>query len=296
MKRTKANLLLLLTSAIWGFAFVAQQVGMDHIGPFTFTAVRFALGSASLIPLILYFKKTEKPAPAATANTTYVGLAAGCILFCGASLQQVGLLYTTAGKAAFITGLYTVLVPIAGILLKQRTSLITWLSSLLAVTGLFFLCVKENLTLSYGDLLELVGAFFWTAHIILIDHFSHKVDSLKLASVQFATCSVLSLTAALALETITLDGIRLAGIPILYGGLASVGIAYTLQIIGQKYASPTHASIILSLETVFAAIGGYLFLQEILGVRELWGCLLMLSGMLLSQLKGTAPHDNKTAA
>lgn len=287
MKST-ANLVLLVTAAIWGFAFVAQQIGMEHIGPFTYNGIRFALGSISLIPLMLYWDKRKKetggpahPSPSAVR----IGILAGCILFFGASLQQIGLLYTTAGKAAFITGLYTVLVPIAGIFLKQRTNLITWLSCMLAVSGLFFLCVKEDFTMSSGDLLELAGSFFWTAHIILIDHYSAKVDTLKLAGVQFATCAALSLLTAIAWETITWDGVLLAGIPILYGGLLSVGIAYTLQIVGQKYAEPAHASIILSMETVFATIGGYLFLQEILGVRELWGCALMLGGMLLSQLK-----------
>ncbi|CUH96519.1 hypothetical protein P22_2609 [Propionispora sp. 2/2-37] len=287
MKST-ANLVLLLTAAIWGFAFVAQQAGMEHIGPFTYNGIRFALGSVSLIPLMLYFRKRKKEsagAPYPAQSAVRIGVLAGCILFFGASFQQIGLLYTTAGKAAFITGLYTVFVPIAGIFLKQRTNVVTWLSCMLAVSGLFFLCVKENFTMSPGDLLELTGSFFWTAHIILIDRYSAKLDTLKLAGVQFATCSGLSLLTAISLETITWNGVLLAGIPILYGGLLSVGIAYTLQIIGQKYAEPAHASIILSMETVFATIGGYFFLQEVLGTRELWGCALMLSGMLLSQLR-----------
>lgn len=297
MKST-ANLLLLLAAAIWGFAFVAQRVGMDHVGPFTYNGIRFILGSLSLVPLILYYKSDapdtagpeHKPQKVLTA-----GVLAGLILFVAASLQQVGLIYTTAGKAAFITCLYIVLVPITGIFLKHRISTATWIGSMLAVTGLYLLSVKESFTISYGDFLELLGAFFWTAHIMVIDHFSRKVDSLKLASLQFITCGLLSLATALLFETITLEGVKLAGVPILYGGLCSVGIAYTLQIIGQKKASPSHAAIILSMETVFAALGGYLLLDEHLRLQELFGCGLMLAGMLLSQLQALKPQKATAA-
>lgn len=282
----KANLLLLLAAAIWGFAFVAQRVGMEHVGPYTFNGIRFALGSLSLLPLILFYRQREQSAAKASSlgSAVPVGIIAGLILFIAASLQQIGLIYTTAGKAAFITCLYIVLVPLTGIFLKQRVSLPTWAGCLLALTGLYFLCIKEDFTISYGDLLELVGAFFWTAHILLIDRYAQKVDALKLSCVQFITCSALSLFTALCIETITWNGISQAGIPILYGGLFSVGVAYTLQVVGQKSASPSHAAIILSMETVFAAIGGYLIIDEQLGTRELWGCALMFTGMLASQL------------
>jgi drug/metabolite transporter (DMT)-like permease len=172
-----------------------------------------------------------------------------------------------------------------GIFLKQRITIGTWCGCLLAIAGLYFLCIKEDFTILYGDLLELIGACFWTVHILLIDHFSRKIDTLQLAFFQFATCSVLSLITALWLETITIDGILQAIIPVLYGGFCSVGIAYTLQIVGQKYAAPSHAAIILSMETVFAVIGGYFLLNEVLGLRELLGCGLMMTGMLLSQLQ-----------
>ena len=286
----KANLLLLIAAAIWGFAFVAQRVGMEHVGPFTFNGVRFALGSFSLLPLILYYqrntqkKNTGEPS-SKLKKEAYVGLLAGVVLFIAASLQQIGLIYTTAGKAAFITCLYIVLVPIAGIFMQQRITSSTWLGSLLAVVGLYFLCIKESFSVSYGDMLEVIGAFFWAIHILLIDHFAREVDTLKLAFFQFLTCSILSLGTALAIETIAITGILQASIPILYGGFCSVGIAYTLQIVGQKYASPSHAAIILSMETVFAAIGGYLLLNEQLGLLELLGCAFMLVGMLLSQLQ-----------
>ncbi len=281
----KANLQLLLAAAIWGFAFVAQRVGMDYLEPFTFNGIRFALGSISLLPLIWHYRNQPQSlsVPGKPLSSLRMGILAGLILFVAASLQQIGLLYTTAGKAAFITCLYIVLVPITGLFLRHRVALSTWIGSLLAVIGLFFLCVKEDLTISYGDLLELIGAFLWTAHILLIDHISRRVSTLKLASVQFATCSVLSLTVALLFETASLSGILQAAIPILYGGFGSVGIAYTLQIVGQKNAPPAHAALILSMETVFAAIGGFLILGEVLGIRELSGCVLMFGGMLLAQ-------------
>lgn len=296
----KSSLTLLLAAIIWGFAFVAQRVGMDYIGPFTFNGVRFALGAISLLPLIYFFNQQTENAsaekPYNTLSTIKIGLIAGLILFSGASLQQIGLLYTTAGKAAFITCLYIVLVPIAGIFLKHRTTIATWLGCGLAVIGLYLLCVKESFVIAYGDLLQLIGAFFWTAHIMFIDHYSPKVDSLKLAFFQFIGCSALSLITALLTETITFGGIIKTTIPLLYGGFCSVGIAYTLQIVGQKDAPPSTAAIILSLETVFAVIGGFLILDEYLGQQEILGCALMLAGMLLSQLQSfkTASAD-KTA-
>lgn len=293
--KSSANFLLLITAAIWGFAFVAQQVGMDYVGPFTFNGVRFILGSLSLLPLIWYMSRRAQangqPQIPFKTSARY-GCLAGCVLFAGASLQQIGLQSTTAGKAAFITGLYIVLVPIAGIFFRQRNTLATWLSTLLALSGLYLLCVKEDFSISYGDLLELIGAFFWTSHILLIDYASPKINALHLALSQFITCAFFSLLTAAWLEPISLSALLQASVPLLYGGVGSVGIAYTLQIIAQQHASPTHASIILSMETVFAAIGGYLFLQEMLGTKELTGCVLMLAGMLLCQLSQT---QNTTA-
>ncbi len=289
--RLKANILLLLAAAIWGFAFVAQRVGMDYIGPFTYNGVRFALGAFSLLPLIYFFPANSSPANGGrkeagpAAITLKVGLGAGLILFAGASLQQIGLIYTSAGKAAFITGLYIVLVPVMGIFLRQYINTCTWLGCVFAVAGLYFLCVKQGFVISYGDLFELAGAFFWTLHILYIDYFSRKVDTLQLALFQFITCSLLSLVVAWLWETISLTSLQQAGLAILYGGICSVGVAYTLQIIGQKYAEPSHAAIILSMETVFAAVGGYIILDERLGWAELLGCGLMMTGMLLAQLK-----------
>jgi len=284
----KSNLLLLLTAAIWGFAFVAQRVGMEFVGPFTFNGVRFALGACSLIPLILYYKKSSQDTgkrPHELKCVVGAGLLAGLVLFLGATLQQIGLVYTTAGKAAFITCLYIVLVPMLGIFLKQYISISTWFGCLLAILGLYLLCVKENFLISYGEFLELVGAFFWAIHILVIDRFAKKVDILKLSFVQFMTCSILSLITALFIESISIEALGQALVPILYGGIFSVGIAYTLQVVGQKNAEPSHAAIILSMETVFAAIGGWIILNEKLGIQELLGCAIMLVGMLLSQLQ-----------
>lgn len=284
----KSNVLLMLTAAIWGFAFVAQRVGMQYVGAFTFNGVRFALGSVSLIPLIVYFNKKkvkEQSEETASAGALIPGIIAGSVLFMGASLQQLGLAYTTAGKAAFITGLYIVLVPLFGIFLKHRIRLSTWAGVVLAVIGLYLLSVNEDFSIAKGDFLEIIGAFFWAAHILVIDYFTKKVDALKLSAIQFAACSVLSIGVALIFEDISMSGISQALIPILYGGLFSVGIAYTLQVVAQKHAKPSHAAIILSMESVFAALGGALLLSENLGGRGYLGCALMFAGMIVTQVQ-----------
>ena len=283
----RATLILLTAAAIWGLAFVAQRVGMDHLGPFTFNGIRFALGGLSLLPLIWFFRRQPPVAPpAGRLPVLPTGVIAGLILFTAASLQQVGILDTTAGKAAFITCLSIVLVPLAGLLMKRRISRSVWLGCGLSLAGLYLLCIREDFTIGQGDLLELIGALFWTVHILYIDQVSRRVDTLKLAAIQFATCSALSAVVAVATETAaSAEAVLAAAVPLLYGGFGSVGVAYTLQIIGQKNASPAHAALVLSLETVFAAVGGFLILNEILGNRELAGCALMLAGMLLSQYK-----------
>ena len=260
---------------------------MDHLGPFTFNGIRFALGGLSLLPLIWFFRRQPPVAPpAGRLPVLPTGVIAGLILFTAASLQQVGILDTTAGKAAFITCLYIVLVPLAGLLMKRRISRSVWLGCGLSLAGLYLLCIREDFTIGQGDLLELIGALFWTVHILYIDQVSRRVDTLKLAAIQFATCSALSAVVAVATETAaSAEAVLAAAVPLLYGGFGSVGVAYTLQIIGQKNASPAHAALVLSLETVFAAVGGFLILNEILGNRELAGCALMLAGMLLSQYK-----------
>ncbi len=287
-KEIRAVFILLLTAAIWGFAFVAQRIGMDHVGAFTFNGIRFALGSISLLPVIYFFGKKyenneEEKIDADFKTTIKSGIIAGTILFIAASLQQIGLIYTTAAKAGFITSLYIVLVPILGIFLKQKTHYTTWIGAIIAVVGLYFLSINENFTIQYGDFLEIIGAFFWAAHIQIIGKFVKKVDAIKLSSVQFATCAVLSLITAFRYEDVNLIGISSALVPLLYGGIMSAGVAYTLQAVGQKYAKPSHAAIALSMEAVFAAIGGILLLSETMPLRGYLGCALMLAGMLITQ-------------
>lgn len=285
-QESKSVLILLLTAAIWGFAFVAQRVGMQYVGAFTFNGVRFALGSLSLLPVIYFFNKKsngQKKEEVDIKTTIRSGIIAGSVLFIAASLQQVGLIYTTAGKAGFITSLYIVLVPILGIYLKQKTQLATWVGAIIAATGLYFLSINESFTIEFGDFLEIVGAFFWAMHILLIDKFVKNVDAVKLSSVQFAICSILSLITAFIFEDVSLSTISQATVPILYGGIMSAGVAYTLQAVGQKHAKPGPAAIALSMESVFAAIGGILILSERLPIRGYFGCALMLIGMLIAQ-------------
>lgn len=295
-----SSILLLLTAAIWGFAFVTQRVGSMYVGSFTFNGIRFALGSLSLVPLLVYFNKKPKGSSEDSTKLSdsalKPGIIAGCVLFLAASFQQIGLVETSAGKAAFITGFYIVLVPVFGIFLKHKIHISTWIAVILAIIGLYFLSVTESFSIAKGDLFEIVGAFLWATHILLIDHFTKKVDALKLSFMQFITCSILSMIVALIFEKITLYGLTQALIPILYGGICSVGVAYTLQVVGQKHAKPSHAAIILSMESVFASIGGLLLLSENLGARGYLGCALMFTGMLLSQIPNFGMKTKKVEA
>ena len=280
---------MLLASAIWGFAFVAQRKGMEFIGPFTFNGIRFALGSLWLIPFLSQKRSGSVPATelqtSVKMNPVFAGILLGIILFGGASLQQIGIIYTTAGKAGFITGLYVIIVPIFGIFLKKPSKPITWIAAVLATIGLYFLSVKGDFSISKGDLLVLLSAFFWAGHVQFIDWLINRYQPLLLAFLQFITCSVLSLLAAFYIETIDLSLIWKAVIPILYAGLLSVGMGYTLQLLGQREAHPSHAAIILSLESVFAVLGGFVLLNEFMQFREILGCSLMLCAMILSQIR-----------
>lgn len=287
----RSDVILLSTAIIWGFAFVAQRVGMNYVGPFLFNGIRFALGCLVLIPFILKngisngegVRQREAPD---MKTLVLGGTLAGLTLFGGSSLQQVGIVYTTAGKAGFITGLYVVIVPLLALIWKQHTNKGTWAGVILAASGLYFLSITEQLTIDFGDFLVLLGAFCFAAHVLVIGWLSPKMDSLRLAFIQYAAVSLISLIIAFIVEDVSLNGILQAAVPIFYGGVMSVGIAYTLQVIGQRTAHPAHASILLSLEAVFAAFGGWLILSEVMTFRQLSGCALMLSGMLISQLWG----------
>lgn len=279
-----ANLLLLLAAAIWGFGFVAQTLGMEHLSPFAFNGLRFLIGTFSLVPLVWLLHRQHKIHVSTLKEFAIGSGVVGVLLFAGASFQQVGLLYTTAANAGFITGLYIVLVPILGLALKHATGANTWVGCAIAALGLYFLSVKEGMSIGYGDALQLVGALFWALHILAVDHFAKRISPVLLAMMQFLVCGVLSLMVSGLVEVTSLDGVLAAWGSLAYAGLISVGIAYTLQVLAQKHAHPAHAAIILSLETVFAAIGGIVFLGESLGIRALFGCALMLLGMLISQV------------
>ena len=285
----RSNLLLLITAAIWGFAFVAQRMGMDYLGPFTFNAARFVLGSFSLLPLVL-ISRSERPASEnilprpGLKLLLFGGFSAGFMLFMGMSLQQVGLVYTTAGKAGFITSLYVVIVPLLALFWKQSTTPGTWIGAVLAAIGLYFLSVTREFTIEFGDLLEFFCAFFWAGQVLIIGWLSPRIQSVKLAFAQFVVCAVLSAIIAVIVEEFSWDALLQAAGPLLYGGILSSGVAFTFQIMAQRHTHPAHASIIMSLEAVFAAIGGWLVLGELLSWRALFGCGLMLGGMLISQL------------
>jgi drug/metabolite transporter (DMT)-like permease len=292
----RADMLLLLTSCIWGFAFVAQRAGMEYVGPFTFNGIRFLLGSLSLLPLIFFLRHKAgagKTGASPGISSTQSGLkrfvlaslAAGICLFIAASLQQIGIIYTTAGHSGFITGLYVVLVPIFGLFLGRKTGLPTWAGAALTLTGLYFLSAAGNIgSMNIGDTITAVSAIFWTFHVLVIDALVKKVDPLMLSFGQFACCGIFSCIAALArLEPLAAADLTKGMVPILYGGFASVGVAYTLQVVAQKDAPPAHASIILCLEGVFAAAAGVLILSEPLGRWTLLGFVLMFCGMLATQ-------------
>lgn len=281
----KSNIFLFITAIIWGFAFVAQRVGMEFVGPFTFNGVRFALGSLSLIPIIIFFNRKHNNKTGDKLKVIWSGILIGIVVFLASSFQQVGLQGTTVGKAAFITGLYIVIVPILSIFLRKHIDINSWIGAILAIVGLYLLCVKSGMSISYSDFLELISAFLFAVQILLIDYFANKVDSIKLAFYQFITCAILSFLVAVFMESINLHSIVQGYVPVLYGGIMSVGVAYTLQILGQRNADPSYASIIMSMETVFAAIGGFIILGEYMGIRQLAGCFLMLMGVILSQGK-----------
>lgn len=279
------DLQLLLAALIWGFAFVAQRVGMQSMPPLMFNGVRFLLGGAALwvaSALIPALQPASRES-GAWRRVIPAGLLAGLILFGGASLQQMGIVYTTAGKAGFITGLYVVLVPLVGLLWGQKTGVFTWLGAGLAAGGLYLLSVTETFTLAPGDGLVLLGALFWTAHVLLLGWLTRRVDPVRLSVVQFFTCGVLSLAAGFLWETVSFAGLFTAALPLLYGGLLSVGVGYTLQTVAQSKAKPSHAAVLLSLEGAFAVLGGLLLLNETLSLRGWIGCALMLAAMLISQ-------------
>ncbi|PAV47841.1 EamA family transporter [Pseudomonas sp. HAR-UPW-AIA-41] len=288
----RADLLMLLTAMIWGAAFVAQRAGMEAIGPFLFTGLRFAMGALVLLPLFFWKPAGARHEPF-NRGLLAGGIAMGLALTLGINLQQVGLLFTSVTNSGFITGLYVIIVPLLGLALGHKTGMGTWLGASLAVVGMFLLSVGDNFQVASGDWLQLAGAFVWGVHVLLVGFFASRHDAIRLAVIQFITCAVVSLILAAVLEEIRFDAILQAGPALLYGGLIAVGIGYTLQVVAQQHAIPSHAAIILSLEAVFAAIAGAVFLSEELALKGYIGCALMFAGMLLAQLwprKAAAAH------
>lgn len=291
-KKILANILLLMTAIIWGSAFVAQRVGMNFVEPFTFNFSRFFLSTLVLIPVIFFTEKSQKnkgnDESENQSNDSKVFLKAsivcGSFLFAGSSLQQFGLVFTTAGKSAFITTLYILLVPIFGLFFKHRVSIVGWIAVIFGTIGLYFLCITESFTIAKGDFIVLIGAFFWTAHVLSIDYFLQKVNPIRLAMAQFAVSSLFSLIAAVLFETPNIQSILAASIPILYAGIMSGGVGFTFQILGQQYTTPTIASLLMSMESVFALLAGYLLLNEVMTGREFLGCILMFIAIIISQI------------
>ncbi len=290
----KNSLLLLLTAFIWGVAFVAQSVGGDAVGCFTFNGVRSLIGAAVLLPVI-YFLDAQKKKELGEEkfleqkgdNKTLIlgGISCGIMLCIASNFQQIGISFTTVGKAGFITAMYILIVPILGLFMKKKVGPKVWLGVILATIGLYMLCMtSERFFLSKGDFLVLICAGFFSLHILIIDYFSPKVDGVRMSCIQFFVCGVISTVIAFVLENPSLSSILAGWLPILYAGVLSCGVAYTLQIVGQKNMDPTVASLILSLESVFSVLAGWVILNQTLSMRELFGCVLMFLAIILAQL------------
>lgn len=275
--------MLMLTALIWGTSFVTQSIGANYMEPFSFNGARFLIGAIVLLPLI-GFRARKQSAHSDHKSPLLGGILCGIVLVAAAAFQQIGISGTTAGKAGFITTLYIIIVPLVGIILGRSVPWLIWICLVIATCGLYLLCINESFTLSEGDAYVLVSAFFFSLHILLIDHFSPHTDGLSLSCIQFFVCSLLSGIIAFTFESPSLSSAFEAAVPLLYLGVMSCGVAYTLQVIGQKYVNPVIASLILSLEAVFAVLAGWAILNETLSVRESMGCLLILGAIALTQL------------
>ena len=293
IKNFKGSLMLLITSLIWGTAFVAQSEGMNYVEPFTYNAMRTLLGGVVLIPVIILFRFLDKrngkeKANFSLKNTVTGGICCGIVLFIASSFQQSGIAQTTAGKAGFVTALYIVIVPLIGIFLHKKMPLRKWLFIAIALAGFWLLCIKQDIGISSGDLLVFFGAIFFAVHITVIDFFNEKnTDGVLMSCIQFFTAGLLMLICMFIFEKPAVSNIVGAGGTILYAGIMSCGVAYTLQILGQKHTNPTLATMLMSLESVFAALSGWLILGEKLSIKEFFGCVLIFAAVILAQLAGT---------
>ncbi len=289
MGKAKNSLLLFLAAVIWGVAFVAQSVGMNYTGGFTFNAARFLIGFAVLLPVIRILRprqarRTEDKPYAVSKTLLQGGVSCGLVLGAASNFQQFGIKYTTVGKAGFITACYIVLVPVISLFLKRRCHPRIWVAVVLAAAGLYLLCIRDRFMVGKGDLLVLVCAFLFAVHILVIDHFSPVVDGVKLSCIQFLTAGVLSLAFALIFEKPSFGQVLAAWKPVLYAGVMSCGVAYTFQILGQKGMDPTVSSLILSLESCVSVLAGWLLLGQSMSLREGSGCALMFAAIVLAEL------------
>ncbi len=299
-KQLRGSILLLITAVIWGTAFVAQSKGMDYVEPFTYNSIRTLIGGIVLVPIIIIFRTADKKhfhkgVPNEHSKATVRGgICCGILLFIASSFQQYGISITTAGKAGFITALYVVIVPILGIFLKRKTGLKVWVSVVIAVTGFYLLCIHDGLRLSKGDLYVLICAFFYAVHILAVDFFNEKnADGMIMSCIQFFTAGILMGICMLIFEEPHIADILSAKYTILYTGIMSCGAAYTLQIIGQKTTPPALATLLMSLESVFAALSGRLFLSEKMSAKELTGCILVFTAVISAQISFSKPKTNK---
>lgn len=291
----KGSILLLITAAIWGFAFVAQSVGMDHVGPMTFQATRMLLGAIVLVPVILIRDGIARrhgalPATPAQRKTLLIGgIICGALLFAASGAQQYGIALTTVDKASFLTTMYILIVPLLGLFAHRRVPVHHWFCIALALVGMYFLCIKENVALQTGDLLIMLCALFFAFQILAVDHYAPLVDPLKLSCLEFLVAGILAAIVMCFTEQPTIAAITDAWLPIVYAGACSCGIAYTLQTVAQKYTHPTLASLLMSLESVFATIGAMLILHQIPSLFEGIGCALMLVSIILAQVLPVSP-------
>lgn len=294
-QQIKSSLILLLTATIWGVAFVAQSVGMEYIGPFTFNAIRCVLGGLVLIPVILVLKKKKETGAEnqekEDKKTLWAGgIACGVILCIASNLQQFGIMEASVGKSGFFTALYIVMIPVIGIFIGKRPGIKLWFCVALAVVGMYLLCMKDgSFTIERADIMLLLCARVFSFHILVVDYFSPKVDGVKMSCIQFFVCGVLSAVGMLFTETPDISNIQAAWLPLLYAGLLSCGVGYTLQIVGQKGINPVIASLIMSLESVISALAGWVILGQVLSPKEILGCVLMFVAIIITQI----PIGNK---
>lgn len=287
IKQMKANLMLLLAAFIWGSAFVAQSEGMNHVDAFTYVFFRSVTGTAVLFLIVLLNRGKGNSGQNDTVikDTVTGGICCGLVMFAATTFQQFGISMTTAGKSGFITSLYIIIVPLLSVFVKKKTPLRVLLCTFIAVTGFYLLCIKDDFSIGEGDLLVLVSAFFFSVHIMVVDHFSaKKTDAVLMSCIQFLVVSVVSCPAMFMFETPEVSSVLNAAVPILYAGVLSSGVAFTLQIIAQRDTDPTVATMIMSLESVFAAVSGWLVLNERFTARELAGCVLVFSAVLIAQI------------